>query len=472
MVAVVVAAVMAAAPGPDVQAPREFQARTNAQHVALQSVAPELCYSGRRFGGKSWIGCLKAYIYARQYPGARVAICREERASMEGTTLLTLRSEIVPRGDWQRYWREGKSALLLPNGSEVHVFGLDKPGRALGARYGFIFVDQAEQLDRYQMEIINSCAMQVGMPWHQVFLAFNPEGPDHWAYQRYRPDDGDGVRLDANGKVFAEVVHVTPDDLVEYLSETSLERFDRMDGVTGQRLRLGKWVSFEGQVFDRWDPSIHLVERPAEWSKWGGYPPPEWTRYRGIDFGYEPDPFCCLWLAEGPERQMYVYRQVYHTRLNPLEQAEAVIKAEAEELEVLRAHGCEDEMLNIGASYSDHNRGERAMLADRGVPTSPADKDVRAGIETVREWIDPRFGGPRLHVIKGSLVERDVRLAELQRPTCLEDEFPRLRWRSTKEKSEVDRGRDMPVDRDNHALDALRYALHSLSVYGSVGVWV
>src|SRR5262245_49324639 len=112
--------------------------RTAAQRLALCSTAPELCYSGRRFGGESWIGCYKAWLFARLYPGARVAICREERASMERTTLLTLRQEIVPPDFWATHWREGKSALTFPNGSEIHVFGLDKPGRALGARYGLV----------------------------------------------------------------------------------------------------------------------------------------------------------------------------------------------------------------------------------------------------------------------------------------------------------------------------------------------
>lgn len=262
--------------------------------MALKSTVPELAYSGRRFGGKSWVGCAKAWLYADRNPGARVAICREERASMEATTLVTLRQEIVPAAYWSRYWREGKGVLEFPNGSEIHVFGLDRPGRALGARYGLVVVDQAEQLSFEQFEIINSCAMQVGMPWHQTMLLFNPDSEEHWAYRRYHPDEGDGLRLDDGGKVFAEVVHVLPDDLIGLLSQTSRDRFNRMSGVWYDRYRMGLWRHFEGAVFPTWHPAKRVVDPPAVWADWGGYPPPDWPRGRGIDFGFYPDPFVCF----------------------------------------------------------------------------------------------------------------------------------------------------------------------------------
>src|SRR5690242_17409850 len=85
---------------------RILKPETRAQVSAWKSTAPELCYSGRRFGGKSWLGCAKGFAYAARYPGANVGICREERASMEGTTLRTLRTEVVPGPVWDRYWSE------------------------------------------------------------------------------------------------------------------------------------------------------------------------------------------------------------------------------------------------------------------------------------------------------------------------------------------------------------------------------
>jgi len=317
------------------------------------------------------------------------------------------------------------------------------------------------------------------MPWHQLLLAFNPEGPNHWAFRRYQPDMGDGPRLDRNGVEFAEVIHVTPDDLVQYLSAQSLQRFDRMEGALRDRLRLGLWVAFEGAVFASWHPSTHVVEAPAEWARWGGYPPPDWERFRGIDLGYEPDPFACVWLAVGPDGRQYVYRQLGGLKVTVDRWAERIVEAEGRELAALREHAAELpeserkafgpylEALNLTGSWSDHARGERAMLDERGVWTQPADKDVTAGIQTLLELLDPRDGGPRLVVVRGC-AERDAEMVERQRPASVEEEVPLARWQP---ESASGMKRQLPVDRDNHWLDALRYAAHSRANQAGVGVF-
>jgi len=346
----------------------------------------------------------------------------------------------------------------------------------LGSRYALAVIDQAEQITFRQFEIVNSCVMQVGMPWHQTMLLFNPEDPAHWAYRRYKPDDGDGTRVDANGKTFARVVHVQPMDLIDFLSETSRERFDRMSGVWRERLRLGKWVAFEGSVYDCWDVS-YVVEPPAEWAIWGGegihelgwtFPPPDWPRFRGIDFGYEPDPYTCQWWAESPQGERFLYRQTYHTRKTIDAQAAEINRLEQEELEALRESAKERHLtgyassllqLNIEASYADHHRGERASLDEKGVWSTPADKDILAGIESVRDLM----AAGKILIVKNRLLERDPRLSEQMKPTSLEDEIAGYRWRTGSDKSEVGRAKTLPVDRDNHGLDAMRYVHHSLA---------
>lgn len=455
--------------------PQVIEPRTAAQHAALTSMAPEFCYSGRRFGGKSFIGCLKAYLYASLYPGARVGVCREERASMETTTLLTLKNEVIPRPIWQRYWRESKSALYLPNGSEINVFGLDKPGRALGTRYGLVVVDQAEQIDENQFQTINSSMMQVGMRWHQLLLLFNPDSPDHWAYKRYLPDLGDGPRHDENGRLFAEVCHVLPDDLLEYLSEQSRERFDSLQGTFRDRMRLGLWVAFEGAIYPMWSAARHVVDPPDVAEKWGGYPPPDWPRVFACDLGYD-NPFACGWAATDPDGKRHVYRQVYMSRRTIDVHGETILEEERKEMAMLRecakALGREKELapylesLNVETRWSDHDRGEREILANMGIETQAAVKDIQAGIQSVAQALE----AGEVVIWKGSLVERDARLAEMNQPTCLEEEMPGYRW-GVKKSSGA--GQDKPAsDQADHACDWLRYLIHSEQYGARAGLWV
>lgn len=471
------AALVIPKPAPDLEQ-RRWSPLTEAQAEAVQCTEPEACYSGRRFGAKSNTGCVKSFLYASLYPGAHTLLAREERASMDATTLRTLRDEVVPPALWQACWKESKSDLVLPNGSVIHVRGLDKPQRILGLRVGLAVIDQAEQIDFEQFEMVNSCVMQVGMPFHQTLLLFNPADPNHWAYQRYRPDDGDGVRANDKGDVFARVIHVKPDDLLHLLSEGSRRRFDSLTGVLGQRLREGLWVASEGLVYcPPWDPAVHVLrEKPAEFLAWGGYPPPDWARYRGIDFGYLPDPFVCQWWAESPSGVRYLYRELCKTSLNPEQQAEAILEHELEEMEVLRRRAMEEKAesqylttlrsMNIAGSFSDHQRGERAMLAARGVATSPAQKDITAGIATMHELLDPsQPGGPRILVVPGYQVLRDPVLVDRKDPTCFVEEVAGAAYR------EDGARRDLPKPGKDHCLDAARYVHHSLE-RGSVGVWV
>jgi hypothetical protein len=467
---------------------RVWEPLTEAQRVAIRCTEPEVCYSGRRFGAKSNTGGAKAYFFGAMYPGAKMLLARGERASMNATTLTTLRDEIVPPAEWigarGTGWQESKSDLVLRNGSVIHVRGLDDPERVLGLRVGLAVIDQAEQLTLEQFEITNSCVMQPKLPFCQTLCLFNPAPPEHWAFLRYRPDDGDGLRTDANGRVFARVIHVQPNDLLHLLSEESRARFDRMDGPLGQRLRWGKWVAAEGTVFDRWDASVHIVPPPPEFAAWNGYPPPDWRRRRAIDFGYEPDPYACVWITEAPDGRRFVYRQDMMTRLTIVEQAERIQKAQAAEMDALREAACaqgEDAVRNYASwledyqlqgSWSDHARGERAMLEDRGIITEPAEKDILAGLQTLRELLDPRFGPPRLRVIAGSLIERDQRLVEQKRPCSLEEEIPRLRYRTVREKGDSAAIRDVPLDKNNHAVDALRYCEHSHAMSGEIGLWL
>lgn len=465
-------ATLAATPVPTSEAVTlKLTPQTNAQDIALRSTEPEMCYSGRRFGGKSWIGCAKALLYAAKYPNARVALSREERASMEGTTLLTLRAEIVPAVLWADWWKESKSTLYLPNGSEIMAFGLDRPGRALGARYGLAVVDQAEQLDYNQFQIINSCVMQVGMPFHQSMLLFNPDSPDHWAYRRYRPDDGDGLRRDETGRTFARVVHVMPDDLMGFLSEQSRARLDGMDGVWRLRYRLGMWTAFEGSVYgDVWLPSLHIVDAPHEWEQWGGYPPPDWSRYRAIDFGYQ-NPFVCQWWVESPDGIFYRYREIYRTGRITEDHARHINQLEADELEALRRVGTTDRMaleyldgLNVALSVCDPARPDlREALARFGIIATPADNEILAGIESTRAMLKNGIAGPRARFVRGALVETDDTLAQAKLPTCTDEEVQGYRWQKNRATGVEVGPRDLPVKHNDHGLDAMRYLFHTLT---------
>ena len=448
-------------------APRVFRPNSWAQERCLTSEARELLFSSRVFAGKTWAGCLKAYAYAATNRMAEVALCRKERASMNATTLRVFRNEIVSAEHWQWGWREQASELRFPNGAVIRVFGLDDPGRALGARFGLVVIDQAEQISESDFELINTRVGQPDVPYQQILLICNPDSPDHWIYKRYRPDSGIGTRVDAKGIEFAEVILSSPEDNMEYATQTYRESLDRMSGTWRMRYRLGQWAGFEGAVYgDAWDAARHVVERPAAWAEWGGYPPPGWQRIRSVDFGFYPDPFVCQWFAIDHDGRYWRYREIYMTKRLVEDHARDIVELESREREVLTALAAERGLgrVDVGAveSWADHDREDRETLMRHGVWSDPAQKDVLAGIQTLTSVLRGDERGPRLLLVRGALVEQDEVLRESGRPTCTEEEFPLYRWRSVRQ-TDATRATalEMPVDRDNHGLDALRYAIYS-----------
>lgn len=473
--------------------PRVWSPRTPAQQEAMNSLAPECAYMGRRFGGKSNVACVKGYRYANTYPGAHVGICRLEHAMLTDSVRITMEEEVVPPDVWAACWNESDSMLYLPNGSFIHLFGVKEVGRRLGARYAFIAVDQAEQISRAQMNVLNSGLTQVGMPWKQLLLLFNPGGRSHWAFKRYRPDYGAGERRDARGK-FADVILVHPDDFMDLLTPEDKDRLERLEGHWYQRLRMGKWVDATGQVFARFDPEIHIVRPghpawPAAWDRWGGLPPPDWPRIRAIDVGYYPDPYCVQWWAVSPEQRFYRYREDYALRQDPAQKAARINQAEAEELARLRETlarmkqrgELEDrqwrylngftERLNLVGSFADHDSGERALLANHGISTGPAEKEIDGRIRHIQALMNPEQpGGPRLFLVQGALIETDQELLREEAPTCLEDEIGDYIWRKRNDEAESVGSSDKPRQVRDHACDTMCYALYTYELHGQLEV--
>lgn len=486
LAALFIAATVSAAPL-SARTERIYEPNSYAQEQYLRSTAPTRLFSSRVRRGKSWVGCLSEHIKCVAVPGMVSAITRLERVSMDNSTLDTLKSKIVPTEIWHRGWSESKSVLVYPpvrcddgvvRQSRIHIFGWLDPSRVLSAEFGSIMIDQAEQLDRRHYTFaqtrlsqndpwVMARARSLGMGAPQLSLICNPEDDEHWIAQEFDPERGMRVERYEDGRERYEVILSGFDDNSENLPEGYHERLESLRGtVYYDRLVLGKWARAEGSVFPMWDASRHIVEPPAEWARWAGYPPPTWPRYRGVDFGFR-NAFVCLWLAESPDGVQYVYRQWAQTEMLVEDHARKILALEDDELATLRsranAEDAEDlapylESLYVRMTFADHDAEDAATLARHGVRSTPA----RKGIHNCLQSIAGALNRGQLFVIAGSNVLEDARERAAKRPTTLEREIAGSRWaRIPDSVNAKDDRREMPIDANNHRIDALGYVLHS-----------
>ena len=472
------------------------------------SKAPELLYSGHRGSSKSRTICEKADRICRDVPGARIVLSRKKREHMGKTTMVTLLTEVISPAHRAWGWSpgaDGGSTLYYPNGSEILLAGLDNPGRMLSGEFMANYTDQAEELDEDEFVAIGGSLRQrtdaKGDPvlFQQNGMACNPSGTGHFLYRRFRPDLAgysssfmqrserptrllSGAPLPA-GRLLRECIVAGLADNAENLPPAYQAWLESLTGRYRDRFVLGKWVQFEGSLFDFWDEMFHVKHRPPSWGEWGGYPPPNWKRLRSVDFGFTA-PFVLQWWARSPEGVWWLYREIYRTQRLVAEHAKIAKAQERLELAALNATITQRnlkawprtpilERLSFAGSYADHADAEaRAQLDGLGFSTSPAVKDRDAGYQTLYEALVPRINpvtneaGARCYCIRDARCEPpDPHLVHAGKPTCTWEEFSLLQFRpeptsQTKEQPEGN------VKRNDHGYDAARYALHSFFVGG------
>lgn len=208
-----------------------------------------------------------------------------------------------------------------------------------------------------------------------------------------------------------------PRDVYERNRETMDERrFNMMFG--------GTWDRMEGLVYDCFDEVENIVKPFAL--------PPGTAYYAGVDWGFQ-NPFAIAVRAVTPDGMHYQVAELYRTGMSPSQKVEA-----AKRLKLtfdIKTFFCDPAE---PASISEFNAN--------GIPATPADNDVKRGIDIHYELIKTR----RYKVFEGTS------------PFTL-DEYETYHWPEPKDlRSDQDEKDPNPVAQSNHICDANRYVSISL----------
>ena len=399
----------------------------------------EAVLSGPYETGKTITALQKFHQFAIDNPGSNNLMVRKVYKDLRYSAVRTYEDKILvespdmPNAGVKKYGGKMPQMYTYPNGSTIVVAGLDNPGKALSAEYDAIYINQMEELTLNDYEMLTPRA--TGRAGHtdnpQLFGDCNPGPPTHWI--RGRPElKMFESRHEDNPALFDH-------DTGEWTAQgvRSIGVLDALTGVRYKRGRLGLWVANTGQVYEQFIPAVHVI-KPFDL-------PHDWNRYRAIDFGYT-NPFVCQWWAEDHDGRLYMYREIYMTQ--------RTVKVHSGDIK--RWTGNE----RILRSPADHDAEDRATLDENGIGTENAVKDISRGIQAVQERLKIQGDGkPRLFVFKDALVEPDQTLRERYKPVSTEQEFTEYIWPESKDgKSD----KEVPIDDNNHGMDALRYMVMAL----------
>lgn len=422
----------------------------------------EVLVSGPAGTGKSRACLEKIHMVCLLTPNVRALILRKTLRSLGSTALVTWRNyvakEALAVGDVVYY---GGSAQEAPqyrykNGSSVTIGGLDNPTRVMSAEYDIIYIQEATEVTIEDIEFCKTRLRNWKISFQQLVMDCNPAGDKHWL--KLRCNDGLTTLIESrhedNPRLFNEDGTMTKEG-TKYLAI-----LDALTGVRHKRLRLGLWVSAEGIVYEEFDPAYHVLT--WEFDDEGNQLalPDEWPRYWVIDFGFV-NPFVCKWYAEGPDGELYMYREIYMTQRTVDEHCKTIMECVTE----TTVNEWYDHINRVWQSNSttewtepeptaiicDHDaEGRRTFENETGLGTMPAVKNVFEGINALKQ----RLKSDMFYIMADALVEKDQSLVERLMPTCTVEEYPAYVWKVNK----VDaRPTDEPVKRDDHGLDTDRY---------------
>jgi phage terminase large subunit len=318
----------------------------------------------------------------------------------------------MPRPLLARDSKKGGDLYLLTSwGAEVVGKSADKPQSLLGEALDWVLLSEAAQLPSE----IWTRFLEPRLSTTRGYALF-PTTPDAgalWLHDLYvKGLDGTKNVASYTWDVFGNPVYPA-----EELEEK--RAFYGEDSPIFREQYLGQWTFYHGVVYGAdFDPARNLMDARDI--------PKEWRRIRAIDFGYR-DPFVCLWFAITPDSELWLYREYYHPGRSMAHHAQAIRELSKDE-QIL---------------YTVADSSEPQSIADLrrlGVPAIEAKRDRRAGRMLVGDYL--RDG--RLRFVRGQCPQ-----------TIREINF--YRWDVDKNKE----GAKEATVGDDHAMDAMRYAIMS-----------
>ena len=340
----------------------------------------------------------------------------------------------------RKSWSQDRRLIRLRNGSFVEGKTALSPASLVGEGLDLLIFDEAAKADpviweRYLRPTLSDRRGRA------LFIT-TPEGRN-WVYDLWlRGHQGSKPATDAPGERPSPVPFPREWESFQFgsganplLEPREIEQARRELSEDAFRQEyLAEFVTFAARVY--WEFDETECVRPCPINRL-------WPLYRAVDFGYR-NPSVCLWLQMDPEDRIYVVDEFYATHRTAAEMAEEVLARDLTRPPV-------------GATYCDPAAAEqRAVLRRLGIPTYARPTLVAQGIEEIRSLLKRRPDGTR-----GLIVA----------PHCTATirEFHLYRYPGEGDYGSIEGGlpqdrryAETPLSLDNHAMDALRYAVMGL----------
>lgn len=368
------------------------------------------CISGIR-GGKTTIGAvwLLAQINQDRESGkfGDYLICAPTNKILDQSTLPKFK-EFFP-SDWGT-WKEQKSYFELnwnrPGTNEpcrIFVRSMDEPNSIEGMDCLSAWMDEVGQMKAQSwINVQGRLSVQQG----RCILTTTPYAVNWFFKEVYKKKDVDQDY---------DIIMWSSIDNPAFPKEEFERAKKSLPKAIFERRYLGKFTRLEGLVYPEFDSEFHIIE-PFDI-------PDNWLRFAGLDFG-RSNPNAIVCVAQDPDsNNFYVYKEFYRS--------ETLLKTISDYL-----HSA-----NLSYVLADTQSAQliaelQQFYGNRNV--KEADKNIDVGVERLRSLLQEG----RIKFFRDRCNNLITEIEQYHYATPNPDKVQQ----------------DKPVAKDNHAVDALRYA--------------
>ncbi len=323
-------------------------------------------------------------------------------------------SKFLPSNAIEKYWQgAGRSRIEFPNGGKIISLSADagrEKYQGAGGDISLIWLDEEHKED-----VFNECLMRCVDSHGKLLLTMTPLKGLTWPFRLFIDEPGDGY-----------VNHTISGLDNPWISSVKLNRAVAFMSQASKQSRLfGDFTNQQGVVYSELNKNIHVIKSKKV--------PDDWPRDMSIDFGVK-NPFAALVFAWNPKDDtLHVideyYKKEWTTLQNGLE---------------LRKRFKKYFPFRWTVADPESKDGRLILARNCNIETKAAPKwlGIAETINIVKERlaIDAE-GKPHLYIH-----DNCVNLLK---------EFRQYRWSESS-------GKDVPIKKHDHGLDALRYEISFL----------
>ena len=388
-----------------------------------KSARYKILYGGRASGKSIAI----AYFLLTQamQRKCKVLCTREFQSSIKDSTYAVLKS-LIDKHNLYDYFIIKHDSIQGYNGSEFIFKGLARDIYSIKSMYdlNYCFVEEAENIDNNTWNVLIPTLREANS---EFLIAFNPKDKTSETYRRFvdnTPDNSIKIKINYNN--ITNFLSQTILDEIEYLRVHNYALYEHV--YLGEPLDATEDVIFKNRFEVK---EIEIQRYPTHWMCNGRHIMPLY----GMDFGFSTDPTAIVEVFLLDEHIIYISREIYEHGLIPSKYIEKIKQLMPEAIK--------------NQFNADNSRPDTiAQLVHYGLKCIGADKgkgSVESGIEYLL--------GKKIYI----------------NPNCTNViyEFFNYRYKTDKNSGEI--LTDI-IDANNHAIDALRYALFKQIAQGKKNI--